>query len=157
MEPESRFSSSSVSHPEESYKPPSATSVPSTGIKGDHIKLLFPTYGKPNDDPNPLNYLSKCQDFLALQPLSDSDLLATIRTVLYGTARDWWEIAKSQVTTWKEFESAFQSAFLAGDYEDKLAERVRNRKQGREESIRDFAFSYRAQCRRWNSSLPGLQ
>ena len=58
------------------------------------------------------------------------------------------------MSTWKEFESAFQAAFLAEDYEDELAERVRNRRQGKGERIRDFAFSYRALCNKWNSSLP---
>lgn len=71
---------------------PVLTSVPKT----DHIKLVFPTCGRPGDDPDPLLYLSKCQDFLALHPLSDTDLLATFRTVLHGTVRDWWETTRSK-------------------------------------------------------------
>lgn len=59
----------------------------------------------------------------------------TFRTVLYGTARDWWEVARSTITTWNEFEITFLSAFLSEDYEDKLAERVRTRTQGEKESI----------------------
>lgn len=31
---------------------------------------------------------------------------------------------------------------------------MRNRRQGKGERIRDFAFSYRALCNKWNSSLP---
>ena len=134
----------------------SAPSVPSSRI--DHIKLMkvFPTYGKPGDDPDPLLYLSKCHDFIALHPLSDCDILATFRTVLYGTARDWWEITRSKVATWGEFKSSFLSAFLAEDYQDELAERVRTKKQQEKESIRDFAYSYRALCTRWDAKLTEL-
>lgn len=74
------------------------TSVPIA--KSDHLRLTFPTFGKPHEDPDPLNYLTRCQDFLALHPLSDVDLLATFHTVLYGTARDWWEVARTSLVTW---------------------------------------------------------
>lgn len=138
--------------------PPSTVTAPeipptTTVVRSDHLKITFPTFGRPLDDPDPLLYLTRCQDFLALHPLVDADLLATFRTVLYGTARDWWEVARSSVTTWGEFESAFLSAFLSEDYEDELADRIRIRTQGEKESIRDFAFSYRALCKRWKPSL----
>lgn len=122
---------------------------PTPMVKSDHIKLTFPTFGRPTDDIDPLLYLTKCQDFLALHP----DLLATFRTVLHGTARDWWEVSRYNITTWKEFETAFLSAFLSEDYEDELAERVRTRVQGEKESVRDFAFTYRALCKRWKATL----
>lgn len=129
------------------------TEIVSTPFKSDHIKLTFPTFGRPTDDADPLLYLTKCQDFLALHPLNDADLLATFRTVLHGTARDWWEVSRFHINTWKEFESAFLSAFLSEDYEDELAERVRTRVQGEKESVRDFAFTYRALCKRWKATL----
>lgn len=93
-EAKSTFSSSGSSGPSE----PAVATTP-TMIQSDHIRLTFPTYGGPTDDRDPLNYLSKCHDFLALHPLADADILATFRTVLYGTARDWWEIARTEVTT----------------------------------------------------------
>lgn len=127
--------------------------VQPSSVKTDHLKLSFPTYGRPQDDPDPVLYLSKCQDFLAVQPLSDVDILATFRTVLHGTARDWWEIARAQVGTWADFQRDFLSAFLSADYEEELADRVRSRRQGEHEPIRDFAFSYRALCKRWNPNM----
>ncbi|XP_073670965.1 uncharacterized protein [Paramisgurnus dabryanus] len=137
--------------------PPSTEIVPNLLlnpiIKSDHIRLTFPTFGRPMDDVDPLLYLTKCHDFLALHPLSDADLMATFRTVLHGTARDWWEVSRSSIATWKEFETAFRSAFLAEDYEDELAERVRTKIQGEKETIRDFAFTYRALCRRWKADF----
>ncbi len=57
------------------------------------------------------------------------------------------------LTTWCEFESSFLTAFLSEDYEDELAERVRIRTQGERESVRDFAFTYRALCKRWKPTL----
>jgi len=54
----------------------------------------------------------------------------------------------TSVFPWAEFEAAFLSAFLSEDYEDELAERVREK-----EPIRDFAFSYRALCMKWKSTL----
>nr|XP_055038275.1 uncharacterized protein LOC129426109 [Misgurnus anguillicaudatus] len=121
--------------------------------KSDHLKLTFPTYGRPCDDTDPLLYLARCQDFLALHPLTEGDLLATFRNVLYGTARDWWEVARTEIKTWNEFQTVFLSAFLSEDYEDELAERVRTRSQGERENVRDFAFTYRALCKRWKPSL----
>ncbi|KAL2079452.1 hypothetical protein ACEWY4_025196 [Coilia grayii] len=130
--------------------------VSPAGLNVEHLKLLklsFPTYGRPQDDPDPVLYLSKCSDFLAIKPLSDADILATFRTVLHGTARDWWEIARTQIHTWAHFQQQFLTAFLAEDYEDELADRVRSRKQEEHEPIRDFAFSFRALCKRWNPTL----
>lgn len=90
---------------------------------------------------------------MALHPVTDADILATFRTVVYGTARDWWEVRWSNITTWNEFEAAFLSAFLSEEYEDLLAESVRTRIQRDIESIRDFAFSYRALCKRWKADF----
>ncbi len=139
--------------PASSATPSTAPLLPAPVVKSDHLKITFPTFGRQSDDMDPLLYLTRCQDFLALHPLTNADILATFRTVLYGTARDWWEVARSSITTWEEFEAAFLSAFLSEDYEDELAERVRTRTQGERESIRDFAFTYRALCKRWKPTL----
>jgi len=113
--------------PASSATPSTAPLLPAPAVKSDHLKITFPTFGRQSDDMDPLLYLTRCQDFLALHPLTNADILATFRTVLYGTARDWWEVARSSITTWEEFEAAFLSAFLSEDYEDELAERVRTR------------------------------
>lgn len=117
------------------------------------VKLQFPTYGKVDDAPDPLQYLERCEDFLALNPLSNEELIATLRNVLHGTARDWWDVARHKVHTWREFHTQFRAAFLSEDYEDELAERVRNRVQGEGESIRDFAYMYQSLCKRWKSDI----
>lgn len=57
------------------------------------------------------------------------------------------------MASWAEFKTSFLTAFLAEDYEDELAERVRTKKQGEHEPVRDFAYSYRALCSRWNPAL----
>ena len=94
-----------------------------------------------------------CHDFLALHPLLDEELIATLRNVLHGTARDWWDVVRRETTTWADFETNFIAAFLSEDYEDELAERVRTRVQGEGESFRDFAYMYRSLCRRWKPDI----
>ncbi len=105
------------------------------------------------DTVDPLLYLEKCNDYLALQPLTQEELFVTLRNVLHGTARDWWDVARLEITTWDEFEQKFRTAFLSEDYEDELAERIRTRVQGEEESIRDFAYMYRSLCKRWKPDI----
>lgn len=61
--------------------------------------------------------------------------MATLRNVLHGTARDWWDIARHKIHTWEDFQRQFRAAFLSEDYEDELAERVRTRMQGENERI----------------------
>lgn len=111
---------------------PSTSSIPpSSFVHGDlsrrhvgamPIKLQFPTFGKKDDSPDPLMYLERCRDFLALNPLADEELLATLRNVLHGTARDWWDVARLTTTSWADFEAKFSSAFLSEDYTDELAD-----------------------------------
>lgn len=121
---------------------------------GKHpIKLEFPSFGRMEDTVDPLLYLEKCNDYLALQPLTQEELFVTLRNVLHGTARDWWDVARLEITTWDEFEQKFRTAFLSEDYEDELAERIRTRVQGEEESIRDFAYMYRSLCKRWKPDI----
>lgn len=117
------------------------------------IKIQFPCFGRLEDCDDPLIFLEKCYDFMTLHPLSDEELIATLRNVLHGTARDWWDVARLETPTWQEFESKFLAAFLSEDYEDELAERVRTRVQQEGESIRDFAYMYRALCKRWKPQI----
>lgn len=112
------------------------------------IKLEFPTFGRKEDDSDPLMSIEKCQDYLALNPLTNKELIATLQNVLHGTAHDWWDVARFSMTTWIEFQTSFLSAFLSEDYVDELAERIRNRVQRENESIRDFAYMYYLLCRR---------
>lgn len=37
------------------------------------VKLQFPSFGKMEDEPDPLLYLEKCNDYLALNPLCDEE------------------------------------------------------------------------------------
>lgn len=90
---------------------------------------------------------------LALHPLTNDEIIGTLHNVLRGTAWDWWDVARLEITTWAEFETRFCSAFLSEDYQDELTERVRNRVQGENETIRDFAYMYRSLCKRWNPNI----
>nr|WPK86750.1 NLR_family_CARD_domain-containing_3-like protein isoform_X2 [Sebastes schlegelii] len=74
-----------------------------------------------------------------------------MRSVLHGSARDWWETVREKIHSWEEFQRAFLSSFLPEDYVDVLEEQIRTRVQGRNESLRDFVFSFRALIKHWHS------
>lgn len=84
--------------------------------------------------------------------MSDEELLATLQSMLHGTARDWWDVVCRETTTWIEFETKFIAAF-SDDYEDELTERVGTRVQVVEESFQDFAYMYRSLCRHWKPNI----
>lgn len=101
------------------------------------------------DTQVPLMFFDKCKDLMALHPFTDTELIATLCNVLHGTARDWWDVVRLKIITWTEFENRFQSAFLAEDYQDEVAERIRTRVQGEDERYRILPTG-RSLCERWN-------
>lgn len=105
--------------------------------------MPFPTFGKA-DESDPLQYVERGEDFLGLNPLTDEGLMATLCNVLPGTSRD---PIKSKPGN---------NAFLSGDYEDELAERVRSTVQKEAESIRDLAYTYQSLCKRWKPTISYL-
>ena len=118
------------------------------------VKVEFPCFGDRGSDLDPISYLEKCEEFLAVRPLPDLEILAALNSVLRGTAKDWWKAERSRVHTWKQFKDAFLRSFLSEDYEAEAEMRIRERRQEPEESIRDFAFQLRALCLRWRADLP---
>lgn len=96
------------------------------------VKLELPAFER----------VERCEDFLTLKPLSDEELIPTPLKVLHRTMRDWWDVARHKVHTWKEFRVRFCAAFLSENYEDEVAERVSNRVQEEGESIRDLYISH---------------
>lgn len=87
----------------------SQVSVPSNVTCGRvlPIKMIFPSFGGVHDENDPLVYLERCKDFLALRPMSNREILATMRSVLHASARDWWETVRFKVDTWESFQQAF--------------------------------------------------
>ena len=147
----------STAHQGLNSRPSIVSGYPTINLSRDSIKspvkLQFPTFGKMDDPSDPLQYLERCEDYLALHSLTNTELMATLRNVLHGTSRDWWDVARGEVHTWSEFKQRFRSAFLSEDYEDELAERVRTRVQRETESIRDFAYMYQSLCKRWKAEI----
>ncbi|KAL6487671.1 hypothetical protein MHYP_G00042970 [Metynnis hypsauchen] len=102
---------------------------------------------------DPVAFIEKCEEFLAVRTLSDAEVLAALTSVLTGTAKDWWMAEKRAIRTWGKFKKAFLRSFLSEDYEAEAERRLRERTQGISESIRDFAFQYRALCLRWRKGI----
>ncbi len=55
--------------------------------------------------------------------------------------------------SWKQFKQDLLYSFLTDDYEAEAAKRLLERKQGSRESIRDFAYHYRALCLRGKKEM----
>lgn len=98
-------------------------------------------------------FIERCEEYFAVRPLSDSEILASLTAVLKGTAKDWWRAEKRNVSSWRQFKRIFLRSFLSEDYEDVVARKLLERKQGAKESIHDFDFQYRALCMRWKREM----
>ncbi|KAG1945241.1 thy-1 membrane glycoprotein [Pimephales promelas] len=116
------------------------------------VKLEFPKFGS-LDGEDPITYLERCDEYLAMQPLNDVEILSMLPSVLTYTAKDWWLAEKKKVKTWAQFKSAFLQSFLSEDHEVEVERRIRERKQGVDESIRTFAYQYRALCLRLKPAM----
>lgn len=116
------------------------------------VKIDFPNFSNDQDE-DPVMFIERCEEYFAVRPLSDNEILASLTAVLKGTAKDWWLAEKGNVTSWSQFKRVFLHSFLSEDYEDVAARRLLERKQGAKESIRDFAFHYRALCMRWKRKM----
>ncbi len=131
---------------------PSAISTPA--VPKPPINLEFPTFGEHCETCDVLEFIEKCENFLSLRPLTDVELLATINAVLTGPARSWWVAEKLNILNWDEFKHSLMSAFLSTDYLAELEDQLKAMVQAPNQSIRDFAYDYRALCLRWKDDLP---
>lgn len=130
------------------------SAIPSPSTPKPPINLEFPTFGQNRETCDVLDFIEKCENFLSLRPLTNVELLATINAVLTGPARSWWAAEKLKIRNWDEFKHSFMSAFLSTDYLTELEDQLKTMIQGPNQSIRDFAYDYRALCLRWREDLP---
>lgn len=117
------------------------------------VKLDFPNFSNSQEE-DPVVFIERCEEYFAIRPLSEGEIMASLTAVLKGTAKDWWLAERRNVQNWKQFKETFLLSFLSEDYEEVAARKLLERKQGVKESIRDFAFQYRALCLRWKSEMP---
>lgn len=116
------------------------------------VKIDFPDFSNTQNE-DPVEFIERCEEYFAVRPLSDPEILAALTTVLKGTAKDWWMAERRHVRNWKQFKETFLLSFLSEDYEEVAARKLLERKQGVKENIRDFAFHYRALCMRWKKKM----
>jgi len=116
------------------------------------VRVEFPQFGS-DEENDPISFIEHCKDYLALRPLTESEILASLTSVLKGTAKDWWLAERRFVFTWSQFKQTFLQAFLNDDYETEAAKRLLERKQSPKESIHDFSYHYRALCLRWKKEM----
>lgn len=116
------------------------------------VNLEFPRFGA-DDTDDPITYIEKCEEYLSLHHLCDTELFATLSSVLKGTAKAWWMAERRNVNSWDEFKKVFLKSFLAEDYEAEAERCLRERRQGSLENILDFAYQYRALCLRYKKDV----
>lgn len=66
------------------------------------VKVEFPSFGSSDD---PVAFIKHFKEYLAIQPLLDYEMLASLTSVLKDTAKDWWLAERRNVHT--EYESSY--------------------------------------------------
>ncbi len=89
------------------------------------IRMEFPQFGESRSSSAVTDFIEQCENFLTLCPLSDLEFTGTLNAVLKGPAWSWWIAARSRITNWDEFKSAFLEAFLPFDYPSEIEEQLR--------------------------------
>lgn len=91
-----------------------------TGQRSIHfsapIKIEFPKFSS-QEGEDPIAYLEKCDEYLAIHPLSSTEILSMLPSVLIHTAKDWWIAERTRVKTWAQFKTLFLRSFLPDDHE----------------------------------------
>lgn len=127
-----------------------------TGQRSIHfsapIKIEFPKFSS-QEGEDPIAYLEKCDEYLAIHPLSSTEILSMLPSVLIHTAKDWWIAERTRVKTWAQFKTLFLRSFLPDDHEVEAERKIRERKQEIGESIHTFVYQYRALCLRLKPSM----
>ncbi len=64
----------------------------------------FPSFANAVED-DPVLFVERCEEYFAIRPLSDEEVIAALTAVLRGTAKDWWIAERKNVTSWKQFKN----------------------------------------------------
>lgn len=116
------------------------------------IKLELPTFGNA-DSEDPLDFIERFEEYDELRPLHHEEMLAALSVSLKGTAKSWWKAEKSSITDWLSFKEKFLFSFLNEDHKEVAAQKLADYKQKVNESIRDYAFNYRAMSLKINPAM----
>lgn len=79
--------------------------VPESQITMQHnppVKLDFPSFSNSQDE-DPVVFIERCEEYFAVRPLSEGEIMASLTAVLKGTAKDWWHAERRTVQNWKQF------------------------------------------------------
>lgn len=120
------------------------------------VRLEFPTFTNASLD-DPVVFIERVEEYMNLRTLPDKELLASLAVVLKGTAKDWWRAEMKNISTWNSFKEKFLFAFLNEDFKEVALQRLICRRQQSKESIRDFAYQYRALCIRSKPDMSEIE
>lgn len=51
------------------------------------------------DSDDPISFVECCEEYFAIRPLTDSEILASLTSVLKGTSKAWWLAERRPVLT----------------------------------------------------------
>lgn len=87
------------------------------------VKAEFPQF----DSDDPVSFVEHCEEYFEIRPLTDSEILASLTSVLKGMAKDWWLAERRHVLAWDQFKCKFLHAFHTDDYEAEATKRLLER------------------------------
>ncbi|XP_039506983.1 uncharacterized protein LOC120462416 [Pimephales promelas] len=116
------------------------------------VKLELPTFSN-FDSEDPIDFIDRFEEYKELRPLHHEELLAALSVSLKGTAKSWWRAEKQNITGWTAFKEKFLFSFLNEDHQEVAAQKLANYRQRVNESVRDFAFNYRAMSLKINPRM----
>lgn len=91
---------------------------------------------KPNESLSEFltNVLDRCRS----RAITPNRLLGNCADLFEGSAKAWYHAFGARIQSWDEFVCQLRSTFLDSDYDYRLKEEIRQRKQGRNENISIF-------------------
>lgn len=103
---------------------------------------------------DPIEFIDRLEEYNELRPMPHKEVLAALSVSLKGTAKSWWRAEKQYIRDWDSFEERFLFSFLSEDHKEVAAQKLANYRQRVNESLRDFAFNYRAMSLKMNPLVP---
>lgn len=83
-------------------------------------------------------FLLRIEELARSRGVQTSELFRAATEFFTGPALVWYRGIQNQVSSWEELKNMLKADFLPADYQTALYEEIRNRKQGKEESVTSF-------------------
>jgi len=93
-------------------------------------------------------FMAKVESMRQARHMTEEELFSSAADLLDGNALVWYEARKHMFTDWKEFKARFLKVFLPVNYQEDLEDEIKQRKQGKTESVELFVATMTELCAR---------